>query len=227
VQQQAEAGITFAAEQGFLYWRAFGTVLRGWALTEQGQEVEGITQLYKGLAAYRATGAEAMQPYFLALLAAVRQSTGRGTEGMERVAEALAAVDKTGERQYEAELYRLKGELTLAQSKDQGLGPSLTKRVGVSAPGSSLHNSSAPQLIPSTQAAEEAEACFHQAITVAQRQHAKSLELRAATSLARLWQRQGKKAEAHKVLFDVYHWFTEGFATKDLQEAKALLDELR
>ena len=58
------------------------------------------------------------------------------------------------------------------------------------------------------------------------RQQAKSLELRAATSLARLWQQQGKKKEAHQLLSEIYGWFTEGFDTKDLQEAKALLDEL-
>src|SRR5262249_52998277 len=72
----------------------------------------------------------------------------------------------------------------------------------------------------------EAEACFLKAIDIARKQQAKSLELRAATSLARLWQQQGKQAEAHKLLSDVYNWFTEGFDTKDLQEAKALLDEL-
>ncbi|MGH9426939.1 MAG: hypothetical protein ACRD2L_11640, partial [Terriglobia bacterium] len=70
------------------------------------------------------------------------------------------------------------------------------------------------------------EMCFLKAIEIAQKQQAKSLELRAATSLARLWQQQGKKAEAHKLLSEIYNWFTEGFDTKDLQEAKALLDSL-
>ena len=72
----------------------------------------------------------------------------------------------------------------------------------------------------------DAEACFHTAIEVAQRQQAKSLELRAATSLARLWHQQGKQKEAHRMLSEIYGWFTEGFDTKDLQEAKALLEEL-
>jgi len=72
----------------------------------------------------------------------------------------------------------------------------------------------------------EAEACFLKAIEIAQRQQAKSLELRATMSLARLWQHQGKKREAHRMLAEVYDWFTEGFDTKDLQEAKALLQEL-
>ena len=70
----------------------------------------------------------------------------------------------------------------------------------------------------------EAEACFQQSIRIAQSQQAKSLALRAATSLARLWQQQGKRQEAHDLLAPVYNWFTEGFDTADLQEAKALLD---
>ena len=81
-------------------------------------------------------------------------------------------------------------------------------------------------LTPSTQAEAEAEACFLKAIEIARRQQAKSLELRAATSLARLWQQQGKQTEAHNLLAKVYNWFTEGFDTKDLQEAKALIEEL-
>jgi predicted ATPase len=71
-----------------------------------------------------------------------------------------------------------------------------------------------------------AEACFHQGISIARSQQAKSLELRAATSLARLWQQQGKREEARQVLAAVYNWFTEGFDTADLKDAKALLDEL-
>jgi predicted ATPase len=72
----------------------------------------------------------------------------------------------------------------------------------------------------------EAESCFYHALDIARTQQAKSFELRAATSLARLWQRQGKRQEAYDLLAPVYHWFTEGFDTVDLQEAKALLDEL-
>jgi len=74
--------------------------------------------------------------------------------------------------------------------------------------------------------APQAEACFQQSLTIARRQQAKSWELRAALSLSRLWQQQGKHAEAHQVLAEVYGWFTEGFDTPDLQEAKALLDAL-
>jgi predicted ATPase len=111
-------------------------------------------------------------------------------------------VDKSGERFYEAELYRLKGELTLQQFKVQG----------------------SKLLIPDPQ--EEAEAYFLKAIDIAQKQQAKSLELRAMMSVSRLWQQQGKQEEAHELLCEVYGWFIEGFDTKDLQEAKALLEEL-
>ena len=72
----------------------------------------------------------------------------------------------------------------------------------------------------------EAEVCFQYAMTIAQNQQAKSLELRAATSLARLWQQQGKRTEAHALLAPIYGWFTEGLDTADLQDAKALLDTL-
>ena len=78
----------------------------------------------------------------------------------------------------------------------------------------------------STPDAAEAEACFQQALTIARGQQAKSLELRAATSLSRLWQQQGKRTEAHALLAPIYGWFTEGFDTADLQEAKVLLEEL-
>ena len=72
----------------------------------------------------------------------------------------------------------------------------------------------------------EAEEDFLKAIDVARKQQAKSLELRAVLSLARLWQQQSKQVEAHQMLSEVYNWFTEGFDTKDLQEAKALVNEL-
>ena len=72
----------------------------------------------------------------------------------------------------------------------------------------------------------DAESCFHHAIKIARNQQAKSFELRTATSLARLWQQQGKRQEAHALLAPVYNWFTEGFDTADLKDAKALLDEL-
>jgi len=79
---------------------------------------------------------------------------------------------------------------------------------------------------PESAIEKEAEGCFLRAVAIARQQQAKSLELRAVMSLSRLWQQQGKRQEARKMLAEIYGWFTEGFDTKDLQDAKALLDQL-
>jgi predicted ATPase len=152
----------------------------------------------QGLAGYRATGAETLRAYFLSLLAEAYGKVGQTEEGLSVLTEALAFVDNTGERFYEAELYRLKGELTSQTSMQ-----SRESRV------------------------KEAEAYFLKAVEIARQQQAKSLELRAVMSLARLWQQRVKRQEAHALLSEIYGWFTEGFDTKDLQEAKVLLDELK
>jgi predicted ATPase len=155
-------------------------------------------------------------PYFLTLLAEAYGKEGQGEEGLSVLAEALAVVDRTGERVYEAELYRLKGTLMLQSQASLG-------QVNTGQDKSKDTNSQSPAPNPQL----EAEACFLKAIEIAQRQQAKSLELRAVMSLARLWQSQGKQDEAQQILSEIYGWFTEGFDTKDLQEAKALLEELR
>ena len=193
VRERAEELITLTTEQGFALWLAFGMILRGWALTAQGKDAEGISLIHQGLAAHRATGAEVEKPYFLALMTEAYGKVGHPEEGLSVLIEALAVVENTGARYWEAELHRLKGELLLMQQK---------------------------------QKASEAEACFQQARDIARRQQAKSLELRAAMSLSRLWQQQGKRKEARQMLSDIYGWFTEGFDTVDLQEAKDLLEEL-
>ena len=210
-QEQAETVIALCTEQGFPISLAQGTIMRGWALAELGQREEGIAQIRHGLAAWRATGAAASQPLFLTLLAEAYGKAGQVEEGLSALSEALTLVNATGEYSREAELYRCKGELTLKQS-------------GVRSPESEVPDTQHPT--PSTQAEAEAEACFLKAIEIARRQQAKSLELRAVMSLSRLWQRQGKKEEARQMLAEIYGWFTEGFDTKDLQEAKALLMEL-
>jgi predicted ATPase len=189
-QETVEASVTLATEQGFAFWSTTGTILRGWALSAQGQGAEGIRQMRQGLTTWRTTGAAISLPQWLALLAEAYGRVGQPAEGLPLLEEALVAVHSTGERFYEAELHRLKGELLLLATD------------------------------------KEAEACFQQALAVARRQQAKSWELRAALSLARLWHQQGKCAEAHALLAPVYGWFTEGFDTADLQEAKALLDAL-
>jgi predicted ATPase len=193
VRERAEELIALSTEQGFPFWLAYGTILRGWALSAQGEGAEGIAQMRQGLVAHRATGAELQRIYFLSLLAEAYGKVGQPEEGLTVLVEALEMTDNTGERHWEAELHRRKGELLLMQ---QG------------------------------QKAEEAEECFRQALDIARRQQAKSLEVRAATSLSRLWQLQGKQEEAHQFLAEIYGWFTEGFGTADLKEAKVLLEEL-
>ena len=185
--------MTLCTEQGYAFYLAAGTMLRGWALVAQEAVEEGLAQMGQGLAAYRATGTVGWQPYSLALLAEAQAKAGRADEGLSVLAEAFMLVDKTGEQFYAAELHRLQGELLLQQT------------------------------VPEMQ---QAETCFHQALDTARSQQVKSLELRAAMSLSRLWQQQGKRDEARELLAPIYGWFTEGFDTADLQEAKALLDAL-
>ena len=192
-QERAEAAISLATEQGFPLWMAQGAILRGWTLVYQGQAKEGIAQIEQGLIAFRATGAEISRPYFLALLAEAHGTLGEPEAGLAVLTEAMTLAETTGDRWYDPELYRLKGEFLLQQSSDNQA---------------------------------EAEANFHHALDIARNQQAKSFELRTATSLARLWQQQGKRQEAHDLLAPVYHWFTEGFDTLDLKDAKALLEEL-
>ena len=197
-QQQAEAIIALSTEQGFPPFLAFANVMRGSALAAQGEAEKGMAQIREGMAVSRTIGQEGGRSYILALLADAQGKAGQAEEGLTTVAEAMAVVEQTEERYHEAELYRLKGELTL-QSQVAGQKSKFEK---------------------------EAEACFHKAIEIARQQQAKSPELRAATSLTRLWQQQDKQVEAHQLLSEIYNWFTEGFYTKDLQDAKVLLEEL-
>jgi predicted ATPase len=193
VNEHVEAVMALSREQEFAQWLAWGAMLRGWVLVEQGQGAEGMTHMRQGLDAFDDIGAALGRPYWLALMAEAWGEVGQAEEGLHAVAEALEAIHTTGERRWEAEIYRLKGQLLLA---------------------------------PAAEHDDEADACFQQALMVARRQQAKLLELRAAIGLSRLWQRQGKGVEAQQLLGTVYGWFTEGFATADLQEAKVLLVEL-
>ncbi|MCY1205137.1 MULTISPECIES: adenylate/guanylate cyclase domain-containing protein [Cupriavidus] len=198
-REYAESAITLSTEQGFPLYRAWGTILRGWALAEQGHGEEGIAEILQGLEAYQATGAALGRSYFLGLLAAAYGHAGQVQAGLKALDRALSVVEGTGEGYYEAELHRLKGELTLRHQGGQ--------------------SKESPGL-------QEAEACFHQAIAVARHRGAKSPELRAILSLARLWQQQGQREPALHILTEIHGFFTEGFETADLSQAKALLDEL-
>jgi predicted ATPase len=193
VQEQAEAAVALATEQGFPLLAAGGTIFRGWALAMQGQGEEGVAQVRQGIASYRATGAVLHVPCLCTLLADVSANLGHTEDGLQALAEAHILVEQHEERYWGAEIYRLRGILLLRQTMT-------------------------PQA--------EAETWLLRALDVARRQEAKSLELRAAMSLARLWQQQGKRGAARELLAPIYDWFTEGFDTADWQDAKTLLDAL-
>jgi predicted ATPase len=216
IRERAETVIALSAEHGFALFSGWGPVLYGWALAENGQAEEGIPQIHRGLDALRAIEVQVFGTYWLVLLAEAYGKAGQPAEGLKAVKEALKVVENTGERWWEAELYRLKGTLALQQAEARGW----TLETSPSPRALSLK----PQV--SNRVEQEAEGHFLKALAIARRQQAKSLELRAATSLARLWQSQGKRDEARQMLAEIYGWFTQGFDTKDLQEAKALLTEL-
>jgi DNA-binding winged helix-turn-helix (wHTH) protein/predicted ATPase len=190
---QAEAVIALATEQGFPQWVALGMLARGGALCGQGQYAEGSRQLQQGLAAWQAQGLSLGQPRYLTMLAEAYGEVRQADAGLQVLDEALALLESTGERVYEADLYRLRGELLL-----RGTAPDMS----------------------------QAETCWRHALNVARAQQARSWELRAALSLCRLWQQQGKQAAAYALLAPLYGWFTEGFDTTDLQEARAVLETL-
>jgi DNA-binding winged helix-turn-helix (wHTH) protein/predicted ATPase len=202
-QASIDALMRIAPEHGFQFLLADSRILHGWTLAAQGMEAEGLQQAHLAIAAYEATGALMSKPAHLVLLAKVLGKAHQAEEGLAALAAARAALDQTGERTYEAELYRLQGELTMDRSQRAGRKRQVA-----------------------TDAAARAEACFHTAIEVARRQHAKSLELRAVMSLSRLWQQQRKRRQAREMLGELYGWFTEGFDTADLRDAQALLAEL-
>jgi predicted ATPase len=192
-RDQAEALIALATEHTLPQYVALGRCVLGWALAVQGQSAEGVTLLHQGVTDMQAMGNRVVQPVYLPILAAVSGTLGQVDAGLPLVTEALALVEQTEVRWYEAETYRIKGTLLLHQA------------------------------VPD---AAQAETCFQQALNIARHQEAKSWELRAATSLARLWQSQDKRQAAYDLLAPVYGWFTEGFDIADLQEAKALVEEL-
>ena len=168
-------------------------------MVELGHIEEGANEIRQGMEAWLATGAEVARPYFLALLADAERRQKRCAAGMQMLDEGLAVVEELSDKFYEAEIHRLKGELILQQ-----------------------HSEAAT----SSKTEDEAEASYRRAFRVARDQAAKSWELRAAMSLARLWRRQDRREEADAILAPVYGWFTEGLETRDLSEARALLEIL-
>jgi DNA-binding SARP family transcriptional activator/predicted ATPase len=190
LKDHAEELLRLASERT-LVWSPEGQSYRGGALAMLGQVDEGIAQMHEGIAAIQSSGTWCALSEALCNLAKAQAQAGQPEEGLATLAEALAFVEQTEQRQWEAELHRLRAELLLMQGQDAG-----------------------------------AEASLHKAVEVARWQRARSWELRATKSLARLWQKQDRTLEARRLLADIYGWFTEGFDTRDLKEARGLLNEL-
>jgi TOMM system kinase/cyclase fusion protein len=194
VRTYAETLVTLSTEQGFAYFLALGTLMRGWAMCMQGEGTDGLAQIHQGFALLRATGSRYALSYYLTLLAEAYIASAQPAAALRVLAEAQEVVNTTGERMWEAEVYRLTGELLLQEA--------MGKRE------------------------QEAEAYLERALAVAHHHQEKSLELRAAMSLGRLWQHQGRPRAARHLVTEVYNWFTEGFETPDLRAARTLLEEL-
>jgi predicted ATPase len=201
-QQWVEEAISLAHARGFLLYVALGTIVRGAALTAQGQAQEGLSDIRQGLTACHTLGAKFLQPWGLAMLAESYARLGQPETGLTALTEAQVLMATTSEAFYAAEIARLQGELQL------------------------WAGAQVPDMRPDTSPAVAAARRFQHALEVARSRRTRWWELRAAMSLARLWQQQGKPAEAYELLAPIYAWFTEGFDTADLQEAKALLQAL-
>jgi DNA-binding SARP family transcriptional activator/predicted ATPase len=193
LKEDADALIRLSHEKGIAGagWSGIGMCFQGEALAMLGQVQEAIPQIRQGMAVDQSDNVHLHIPLALRSLAQAQAQAGHLEEGLNTLAEALALVEETGERHWEAELYRLRAEMLLRQGNET-----------------------------------EAEASLQNAIEIARRQSARSWELRATIDLARLWQKQGRRDEARGVLAKIYAWFTEGFETPDLRQAKALLEEI-
>ncbi|HEV8711981.1 MAG TPA: hypothetical protein VGX03_04030, partial [Candidatus Binatia bacterium] len=189
----------------------WSVLLQGGMAVQRGSAEEGVATITTALHEYRATGAQLLAPYFLSFLAEGYRQQGKIEEALQVVGEALSLTATNVDVFWEAELQRLKGTLTLQSHTTP------RRATGKSKTGHRMPRAQTPEA--------EAEEWFLKAIEITRRQEAKLLELRAVMSLSRLWHRQGKKAEAYQLLSEIYRWFTEGFDTKDLREAEALLAE--
>jgi adenylate cyclase len=212
-REQAEACIAMSTEHGFDALLRAARFHRGWWLTEHARDEQGLALMRAWVAACRDLRALAVLPAYLAWLAEVHGRFGQPAEGLALVREALALGIESGNHYWTAELHRVMGILALQAGPGEE-----ARRTGRQSAGAD--GQSAP---PPTAAGETAEAAFREALEIARRQRAKSFELRAATSLSRLWAGQGREKDARALLSDVYGWFTEGLDTADLREAKALL----
>ena len=208
-QHHAESAILLADDYGLSVWMSLARVIRGWARVEQGAIETGIAELQRGLDTYLATGARLWRAQSVGLLAQALTRAGRHEDAMGAIAEALDLIRETGEDGSAADLHRTQGDLLLALAAEVG-----SPRGGASA-------RSAPSLVAS-RIETQAEECLTRARTVARAQQAKAWELRAVTSLARLYIRQGRETDAAQVVAPVLEWFSEGHDTADLHAARVM-----
>lgn len=199
VEAQVTTSIELSTRIGFPIMLARAIVHRAWAVAEHGQTEQAVELAREGIRLYHEAGEEIWLPFYFSLVAEILGKDNQPRAGLDILTEALEMAVRRGERFGLEELYRIKGELILQAADD------VTDAAAVH---------------------DEAETLFRQALDLARDQQTKSFELHATTSLARLWQKQGKQAEAHELLSEIYNWFTEGFDTKGLMDAKALLEEL-
>jgi DNA-binding response OmpR family regulator/class 3 adenylate cyclase/tetratricopeptide (TPR) repeat protein len=185
--------LQLSQDNGYPYFIGTSTIHVGWALVQGGEVVRGTELYLNGMEQLRSIGANCWFPRYFALLADCYERAGEIGPAQEAIAEALKGIEKSGERIWEAEIYRLKGRL----------------------------------LMRAEATARETEACFVKGMTIANRQQAKLLELRAATGLAELLMRNGKTKRARRLLGPIHDSFSEGSHHADLVKAKALVDRLQ
>jgi DNA-binding winged helix-turn-helix (wHTH) protein/predicted ATPase len=193
----AESTIRLSSENSFVHWLSLAKVLKGWAVAKTGKTNEGIAYVLDGIQLWKSAGADHGLTYLIAHQAEAYHCSRRTDKALLCVDEALAISRRSKEHYYDAELYRLRGEILLGQ-----------------------RNRAAMEDL------KAAEACFLRGISISRQKKIRSHELRVSTSLAQLWQKIGKKKDAQKLLTKIYRHFKEGFDTPDLLEAKKLLDDL-
>jgi DNA-binding winged helix-turn-helix (wHTH) protein len=215
----AEQSVALSTEHGFAFCNALASVLRGWALVQQGQASAGTAAIEMALAAMEVTGTRFFAPFAYAFLAEGHLRAGALAEGLAAVDAGLAVAESGLLRAYTPELWRLKGELLGEQLKVEGSKPARS-----AGEGSRARSRRSGQNQPAT--ACEAEACFQRALELAHASRAKSLELRAATSLARAWHARGRTAPARRALSGICAWFGVRVTSPDLVEARTLLNEI-
>jgi DNA-binding winged helix-turn-helix (wHTH) protein/tetratricopeptide (TPR) repeat protein len=218
-EQLIAEGEQLGAEYNGMVFRVGGGVLQACSQAHRGKAGSELEMITKRLAQYRGMGMRQLMSLYLCFVAEAYQRMGRIEEGMATLTEAEHLTEAGVDLFWAAEVYRLKGELLLRQERQKAKGKSREAVVSRKKEGN--------QRIKITDAQEEAEAYLLKALEIARQQEAKSLELRAAMSLSRLWYEQGKRKDARTLLTEVTGWFSEGFDTTDLREAKALLEVLR